>query len=156
MVASVTTIDGIRTHATSAPLIAPISAPARHAASPATGVGIPIFANTPAATLQMANCEPTEISISPLRMISVMPSATISTGMLASSRSLWFSGEKKPGATTASTAISARMRWRPEISLRQRCEHSNVEVLHLTAGSVAQRQREDLLLAWPPRARECR
>ena len=88
MVASVTTIDGMRTQATSAPLIAPISAPVRQAASPASGVGRPSLANIPAAMLQTANCDPTEISISPLRMTSVMPSATISTGMLANSRSV--------------------------------------------------------------------
>src|SRR5947209_3086947 len=159
MVASVTTIEGIRTHATSVPLSAPSSAPARHAATPASGVGIPIFAHTPPATLQIANCEPTEISISPLRTISVMPSATISTGMLASKRSLWFSGEKKPGAITASTAISARIAIATEISLRQRCSilpgrtpwsarlHIDAgEALHLTGRLMTQRQRQNLLL----------
>ncbi len=87
MVASVTTIEGIRTHATSAPLMPPISAPTRQAATPASGVGSPMRAKTPAATLQMANCEPTEISILPVRITSIMPSATISTGMFASTRS---------------------------------------------------------------------
>ena len=85
--ASVTTIAGIRTQATSAPLSAPISAPSRQAAAPASGVGRPMRAKTPVATLQMANCEPTEISIWPVRITSTMPSATISTGMLASTRS---------------------------------------------------------------------
>ena len=63
IVASVTTIEGIRTHATSAPLIAAHQRAHQTAAAPASGVGSPMRANTPVATLQIANCEPTEISI---------------------------------------------------------------------------------------------
>ncbi len=87
MVASVTTIEGMRTHATSAPLMPPINAPTRQAARPASGVGRPMRAKTPVATLQIANCEPTEISILPVRITRNMPRATISTGMFASTRS---------------------------------------------------------------------
>ena len=118
MVASVTTIDGIRTHATSAPFTAPITAPTRHAHAPATGVGIPMRANTPAATLQIANCDPTEISICAVRITSNMPSATISTGMLASTKSRRFSNAKNPGAAAASTTASARITAMSEISRR--------------------------------------
>ena len=67
-------------------------------------VGNPATAKTPAATLQMANCEPTEISISAVRTISVMPTATISTGTLASSKSRRLAKVKKSGAATARTA----------------------------------------------------
>ena len=52
------------------------------------GIGRPAFASTPASTPQMANTEPTEMSISPVSMTSVAPSATISTGRLARKRSL--------------------------------------------------------------------
>ena len=83
MVASVTTIDGIRTQATKAPLIAPSAAPDSKTARATAGKGSPDFANNPAATPQIANCDPIEMSICPVRMISVMPSAAISTGMLA-------------------------------------------------------------------------
>ena len=73
-------------------LVDPASVPfdpnaATNAAAPASGVGSPMRANTPVTTLQIANCEPTEISICPVRITSTMPSATISTGMLASTRS---------------------------------------------------------------------
>ena len=79
----------------------------RPAASPASGSGNPDFANTPAATLHTAKMEPTEISIWPVRMMSIMPSAMISTGIFASNRSLKFSRVKYPGAIIASTMASA-------------------------------------------------
>jgi hypothetical protein len=42
----------------------------------------------------MANTDPTEMSISPVRITRVAPSATIRTGRLARNRSLRFSREK--------------------------------------------------------------
>ena len=108
MVASVTTIAGMRTHATSAPLSAPMSAPNRQDAAPASGVGSPIRAKTPVATLQMANCEPTEISICPVRITSTMPSATISTGMLASTRSRSLARVKRHGEDSLLRGLGAR------------------------------------------------
>ena len=70
-------------------------------AVPASGA---CFAQTPAATLHTANAEPTEMSISPVTISSVMPSATTSTGRLARNMSLRFAGVKKSGAFTPITA----------------------------------------------------
>ena len=66
IVASVTTIDGMRTHATSAPLMR-AQQRARQARRQAgeRRRQPQSCANTPAATLQIANCDPTEISICP-------------------------------------------------------------------------------------------
>src|SRR5580658_7927958 len=138
MAARVTTIEGMRTQATSTPLIAPSNAPARVAAMRAANMGNPEMAKTPAATLQMANCEPTEISICAVSTISVIPTATIRTGTLASSRSRTFANEKKAGATAARTAPIARMATAMESS---RCRLRNT-----IFRSVAQRQRQQIFL----------
>src|SRR5258708_4752214 len=53
-------------------------------------------------------------------MTSVIPSATISTGMFAISTSRWFSRVKKPGASRATTIHSVTMAIATEISRRWR------------------------------------
>src|SRR5271154_1673040 len=145
MAARVTTMEGIRTQAISTPLIAPSNAPVRVAAMRAANMGNPEMAKTPAATLQMANCEPTEISISAVITISVIPTATIRTGTLASSRSRTLAKVKKAGATAARIAAMARMATAMESS---RCRLRNM--VDGTSGaafrSVAQRQRQEIFL----------
>ena len=63
IVASVTTIDGKPSHAMSAPLIEPKITPIPIDASNTTIERKLLAASRPAHTLQMANCEATEISI---------------------------------------------------------------------------------------------
>src|SRR5262245_49790652 len=99
----------MRTRATSTPFIEPSAAPTRHAASATIGVGSPALATRPPATPQRAKTEPTEMSICPVRMTSVIPSATINTGRLARKRSARLSREKKAGASTASSSARAAM-----------------------------------------------
>ena len=80
IVASVTTMDGNRNPATSAPLTAPISAPMAIEAGNTNAKGHFIAASNPAHTLHTANCEPTEMSICRQMMTSAMPQATTSVG----------------------------------------------------------------------------
>ncbi len=87
-------MEGMRREATSTPFSEPSTAPARHAARPATGAGNPNFESSPAVTPQIAKIEPTEMSICPISITSVMPSATIRTGTLARNKSVRFSREK--------------------------------------------------------------
>ncbi len=68
------------------------------AAPTTSGSGNPAFASTPEITAQTANSDPTEMSMWPVRMTSVMPSAMISTGMFARNRSDRLSRAKNPGA----------------------------------------------------------
>ena len=84
--------------------MAPSAAPQRQATRTMAGVDSPACAATPATTPQIANTEPTEMSISPVRMMSVAPIATNSTGRFPSRRSPRFSGEKNRGLTSASTS----------------------------------------------------
>ena len=72
-VASVTTIAGRPRRATSSPLIKPRPAPATIVPSATSGIGRPSRASRPATTPQIANCEPTEMSICRARITSVMP-----------------------------------------------------------------------------------
>src|SRR5215471_21122145 len=58
IVASVTTIEGIRTYATSQPLRAPHNAPTRQPTNPLTETGRPDVAHTPVMTLQTAKTDP--------------------------------------------------------------------------------------------------
>src|SRR5438309_10240330 len=60
IVASVTTMDGARKAATSAPLTAPSSDPVSSVARATSGIGKPAFAAKPAITPQSENCEPTQ------------------------------------------------------------------------------------------------
>ena len=102
---------------------------------------------SPATTAQMANIDPTEMSISPVMMTSVMPIATSSTGRLARNRSLRFSAEKYPGAATARTSASATIaRGDRRFSTRE-CSPSATWTLdrHRSRPSL-ERQREDLVL----------
>ncbi len=89
-----TTIEGTPSQATSPPLSAPNSAPSPTTPSIIAGSGAPAFDARPATTEQIAKTDPTEMSISPLTMTIVAPSAAISTGMLASSRSVRLAREK--------------------------------------------------------------
>jgi hypothetical protein len=81
-------------------------------------IGAPVFATSPAATPQIANTEPTEMSMLPVRITRVAPSATISTGMLPRKRSLRLSRAKYPGAAAASVNASAPITRARETSLR--------------------------------------
>src|SRR5215469_1878798 len=137
MAARVTTMEGMRTHATSTPLRAPNSKPTSVASAMAASVGNPATAKTPAATLQIANWEPTEISICAVMTISVMPTATISTGTFASSRSRRLARVKKPGARMARTAAMAKMTASMESSRRR---------LRSMVNGASQSEREQLLL----------
>src|SRR5262249_31572433 len=105
-----------RSHATRAPFNAPSTAPVRHAERAAIHVGIPDFAAIPAITLAIAKTDPTEISISPVRITSVIPSATIRIGTFVRNRSSRLPGEKYAGAVTASRAASATIAPAAEIS----------------------------------------
>src|SRR5687768_11859256 len=107
MVARVTTIEGIRRKATSDPFTVASSTPMAQVASTTIGIGTPAFASTPELTAQTANSDPTEMSMWPVRITSVIPSPMISTGTLARHRSIRLSRAKKPGDTTASTTPSA-------------------------------------------------
>ncbi len=97
--------------ATKTPLTAPSSPPAATAPSAATGIGMPDFASRPTITPQMANWEPIEISISRVRMTSVMPTAATSAGAALTNRSRRLAGAKNTGLaisnTTSSTAYAA-------------------------------------------------
>src|SRR5512134_450494 len=57
--------------------------------------------------LQTAKTEPTEMSISPVRMTSVAPNAAMSTGTLPRNRSARLPREKNPGATSARMPASS-------------------------------------------------
>ena len=94
IVASVTTMDGMRAKATSAPLSAPSAPPASTTTSITAGTGRPAFDDSPATTEQIAKTDPTEMSISPQTMTSVAPRAMISTGTLARNRSVRLAREK--------------------------------------------------------------
>src|SRR5215471_6115342 len=109
--ARVTTIEGTLQYATRAPLQTPARPPIAHAAkvavqTPPSGW---LLATRPATTLAIAKTEPTEMSISPVIITTVAPSATTATGRLASSRSMRFSEEKYDGDTVARTAASTAM-----------------------------------------------
>ena len=82
----------------SVPFSAPINAPTTITATNTSGIGIPIFAKTPAATLHTANCDPTEMSISPTRMTTVIPMAMSSVETLLTARSRRLAALKKEGA----------------------------------------------------------
>ena len=97
-IASVTMIDGSRSQPTRTPFTAPIAAPIKTTLGNNKGMGMPDFASQPAATLHTANCEPTEMSISPTRITSVIPMATSSTGALFKARSRTFAALKNDGA----------------------------------------------------------
>ena len=81
MAASVTTIDGMRNQATKQAVDGANRGAGREgAADHAADIGAPAAASAPANTLQTANVEPTEMSISPVRMTSVAPIAAMRTG----------------------------------------------------------------------------
>src|SRR4030095_7970639 len=71
------------------------------------GIGAPVFESAPAETAQTANADPTEISISPARMTSVMPAAIIRTATFARNRSIRFPRPKYSGRAIASAEKSA-------------------------------------------------
>ncbi len=111
MVASVTTMAGRPSPATSTPFMAPRPAPSAKVAATTSGIGRPARASRPAATPQMENCEPMEMSMCRARMTSVMPTPATSTGALLTSSSRRFLAEKNAGAFTAkspSRAANAR------------------------------------------------
>src|SRR5688572_574876 len=81
--------------------------PADTAARNASATDPVSLATRPATTEQIANTDPQEISISPVRMTSIEPIATISTGRLDNSRSRRLPGAKYAGATIAITIASA-------------------------------------------------
>jgi hypothetical protein len=87
------------------------------ASTPATP-GYPALAVIPATTLHIAKIEPTEISICPVRMISVIPSAMIMTGMFARKISVRFSRLKYLGSVNSRTVISNTIVAPTETSLR--------------------------------------
>ena len=97
-------MDGTWTRAVSQPLTAPSSAPHAQVTTTTTGIGSCSFASVPAATPHTANADPMEISISPVTIKNVMPSAMISTGRFARKRSLKFPAVKKSGAIKPSPA----------------------------------------------------
>src|SRR5436309_637484 len=94
---------------------------------------MPDFAARPAVTLAIANAEPTEISISPVRITTVIPIATISTGAFARKRSIRLRGEKYPGAMAARAAH--------RITIAPATAISRVRILRMPQG-----EREDVLL----------
>src|SRR4051794_17537398 len=100
-------------------------------------MGEPACASSPATMPQMAKTEPTEMSISPARITSAAPIATISTGTLPSSRSDRFSRLKNPGARTASSAQSAAIVNATDTTLRS----GNRELQHLVLRGLGARQR---------------
>src|ERR1044072_7374490 len=89
------------------PQTAPISAPSKSTDGSSNATGMPSFANHPAATLHTANCDPTEMSISPTRITSVIPTATSSTGALFNARSRRFPAPKNVGDATPTATNSA-------------------------------------------------
>src|SRR6266487_8101 len=130
------------TKATSAPFNDPSIAPARHAATQASQTDPAAFASTPAATPHTAKIDPTEMSISAVTTTSVIPIATSSTGRLARKRSLRFSAEKYPGATTARTSASTAMADATDASRRRVVPMSGVRHRE----GPFQRQGQDLVL----------
>jgi hypothetical protein len=87
MVASVTTIEGAFTNETSPPLTAPKAEPTAMPATGSSQMGSPCRASNPQQTPQIANSEPTEMSISATTITSVMPIEISSTGRFASATS---------------------------------------------------------------------
>ena len=79
-VASVTTMEGRRSPATSTPFTAPSRAPPATATGTTSASGQPRAASNAAHTLTTENCEPTEMSICRLMMMSAIPQATTSVG----------------------------------------------------------------------------
>src|SRR5688500_1988865 len=126
----------MRRNATSAPLPADTSTPMAQAPATTSGIGTPAFASTPELTAQIANSEPTAMSMWPVRMTSVMPSPMISTGTLARNRSVRLSRAKNPGEATASTAPSATIAAATDASRRPRPRMS-------VDRALGERQRED-------------
>ena len=104
--ASVTTIDGRPSPATSEPLTAPKPPPAASVPSPTTAIGRPDRASSPATTPQMLKIEPIEMSICRQRITSVIPTAATSTGALLTTSGRSWSARKNRGATTARTSRS--------------------------------------------------
>src|SRR5688572_7411759 len=96
-----------------------MSAPSVHTPANTMSVGTPAFASTPAETAHTANADPTEMSISPERMTSVMPEAMIRTARFARNRSRRlprpkYSGRRRAIATHSTaiaTATQISRRW---------------------------------------------
>ena len=91
-------IDGSPRRPTSRPFTAPSAAPSVSTLASSSGAPSPAFASRPAHTLRTANCEPTEMSICPTRITSVIPVATSSSGALFRARSRRLSALKNEGA----------------------------------------------------------
>ena len=128
IVASVTTMLGSRSPATSTPLSAPPSAPTPTAASIAMGHGNFTAAARPAHVPHTAKSEPMEMSICRAMITSATPHASTSLGAAAVSRERSGCGSKKFGAKTASsssitpsaTATESSRKWHFTECLREK------------------------------------
>ena len=105
--ASVTTIEGRRSRATSSPLVRPIAPPASVAMSAANNGGTPSRASVADSTAHTPAVAPTATSTCPVRITIVMPTAMIWTIALLMTTSRRLSGAKKDGASRASRARRA-------------------------------------------------